>query len=88
MSNQDIIRAWKDEHYRLSLSRAEQELLPAHPAGNIELSDELLDMVAGGLEASFTADSCQASVVQSCYASCVASACVQCIVQSFAGLCA
>jgi len=79
MSNQDIIRAWKDESYRLSLSPEEQKLLPTNPAGTIELSDELLDQVAGGLE--------DPSAVNSCYASCVASACVACIVQSFAGLC-
>jgi mersacidin/lichenicidin family type 2 lantibiotic len=79
MSNQDIIRAWKDENYRLSLSREEQELLPANPAGTIELSDELLDQVVGGLD--------DPSAVNSCHASCIASACLGCIVQSFAGLC-
>jgi mersacidin/lichenicidin family type 2 lantibiotic len=45
MSPQDIIRAWKDPEYRLSLSRAERGLLPAHPAGLIELADA--DMVYG-----------------------------------------
>ncbi len=48
MSKKDIIRAWKDEEYRLSLSKAEREKLPEHPAGLIELTDVELNMVAGG----------------------------------------
>jgi mersacidin/lichenicidin family type 2 lantibiotic len=48
MSNQDIIRAWKDEDYRLSLSEAERALLPEHPAGLIELSGAEMDGVGGG----------------------------------------
>ena len=47
MSRLNIIRAWKDEEYRLSLSEAERTLLPDHPAGLIEL-EEGLDQVAGG----------------------------------------
>jgi mersacidin/lichenicidin family type 2 lantibiotic len=43
-----IIRAWKDPEYRQSLSEEEQELLPENPAGAIELTDEELDMAAGG----------------------------------------
>ncbi|HEY0735565.1 MAG TPA: mersacidin/lichenicidin family type 2 lantibiotic [Herpetosiphonaceae bacterium] len=37
-----IIRAWKDEEYRMSLSEAEQALLPEHPSGLIEISDEAM----------------------------------------------
>jgi mersacidin/lichenicidin family type 2 lantibiotic len=48
MSNMDIIRAWKDEDYRLSLSEAERALLPEHPAGLIELAAAELDGVEGG----------------------------------------
>lgn len=33
MSQQDIIRAWRDTDYRQSLSEAEQALIPPHPAG-------------------------------------------------------
>jgi mersacidin/lichenicidin family type 2 lantibiotic len=50
MSKRDIIRAWKDEEYRLSLSEAERALLPEHPAGLIELADAELDHAAGGHE--------------------------------------
>ena len=48
MSRRDIIRAWKDEEYRESLSEAERALLPENPAGIIELSDTDLDVLAGG----------------------------------------
>ena len=47
MSNKNIIRAWKDEDYRLSLSEAERALLPGHPAGLIELSVAEMDGVGG-----------------------------------------
>ena len=49
MSTFDIIRAWKDEEYRNSLSELERAALPQHPAGEIELSDAELETVAGGL---------------------------------------
>ena len=49
MSNVDIVRAWKDAEYRQSLSAAEQALLPAHPAGAIELEEAELVQVAGAL---------------------------------------
>ena len=48
MSTFDIIRAWKDEEYRNSLSEAERAALPEHPAGEIELDDAELELVAGG----------------------------------------
>ncbi|HEY7124228.1 MAG TPA: mersacidin/lichenicidin family type 2 lantibiotic [Ktedonobacterales bacterium] len=47
MSSFDIVRAWKDAEYRQSLSAEEQALLPEHPAGAIELTDEDLDRLAG-----------------------------------------
>jgi mersacidin/lichenicidin family type 2 lantibiotic len=47
MTNVDVIRAWTDEEYRLSLSAAELAVLPANPAGMIELSDADLDAAVG-----------------------------------------
>ncbi len=44
----DIIRAWKDPEYRLGLSEGERALLPAHPAGHIELTDAELGQVVAG----------------------------------------
>jgi mersacidin/lichenicidin family type 2 lantibiotic len=48
MSKLHIIRAWKDETYRNSLSAAQRAALPANPAGAIELTKAELDAVAGG----------------------------------------
>ena len=48
MSHRNIIRAWKDPEYRLSLSEAERATLPSNPAGLIELSDAELDWASGG----------------------------------------
>jgi mersacidin/lichenicidin family type 2 lantibiotic len=39
MSNQEIVRAWRDAEYRQSMSVKEQALLPGHPAGAIDLTD-------------------------------------------------
>ena len=49
MSSQKIIRAWKDEDYRLSLSEAERAVLPEHPAGLVELTDADLGAAVGGI---------------------------------------
>ena len=48
MSPIDIIRAWKDAEYRQSLSATELAMMPAHPAGLIDLTDDDLESVAGG----------------------------------------
>lgn len=48
MSPLDIIRAWKDEEYRLSLTDEERALVPAHPAGLIKLEHTELGQAAGG----------------------------------------
>jgi len=45
----DIIRAWKDEEYRNSLSEEQRSQLPENPAGMIELSDEDMGSVVGGV---------------------------------------
>lgn len=47
----DIIRAWKDEEYRNSLSEEQRSQLPENPAGMIELSDEDMGSVVGGVAA-------------------------------------
>jgi mersacidin/lichenicidin family type 2 lantibiotic len=45
MSN--IVRAWKDAAYRQTLSTEELSMLPANPAGEIELSDARLEAIFG-----------------------------------------
>jgi mersacidin/lichenicidin family type 2 lantibiotic len=47
MSRLDIIRAWKDQAYRQSLSEAERAALPANPAGAVELTEEEACAVEG-----------------------------------------
>jgi len=48
MSQQDIIRAWKDEEFRNSLSEDQRSQLPENPAGIIEMADATLESVVGG----------------------------------------
>ncbi|MCC5643627.1 mersacidin/lichenicidin family type 2 lantibiotic [Nostoc sp. CHAB 5824] len=48
MSNEDIIRAWKDEEYRNSLSEEQRAQLPQNPAGLIELTDAEMEGINGG----------------------------------------
>jgi mersacidin/lichenicidin family type 2 lantibiotic len=43
----NIARAWKDETYRQSLSVEEQAMLPANPAGEIELTEAELGAISG-----------------------------------------
>jgi mersacidin/lichenicidin family type 2 lantibiotic len=43
----DIVRAWKDESYRNSLSTQEQAMLPENPAGALDLSDTELEAIHG-----------------------------------------
>jgi len=46
----DIVRAWKDETYRQSLSEEQSSLLPANPAGTLELADtDLMSVYGGGI---------------------------------------
>jgi len=47
----DVVRAWKEAGYRESLGSDEQALIPANPAGMVELTDEDLEYVVGGLAA-------------------------------------
>lgn len=49
MNKLDIIRAWKDELFRKSLSSAQQTLLPEHPAGEIVLSEAEMATINGGI---------------------------------------
>ncbi len=44
----DIERAWKDAEYRKNLTPEQLDQLPPNPAGDITLSEEELDSVAGG----------------------------------------
>jgi len=59
MSLDQIIRAWKDEEFRNSLTPEQRAALPANPAGLLELTDEALTgLVAGRDSGSCVAASC------------------------------
>ncbi len=49
---EQILRAWRDPDYYLSLSEEERARIPANPAALLELSADALDSVTG---AGFTA---------------------------------
>jgi mersacidin/lichenicidin family type 2 lantibiotic len=49
ISDIDVVRAWKDEEYRSSLTEAQRAQLPENPAGMIDLTDEAINEVVGGL---------------------------------------
>jgi len=48
MSIDEIVRAWKDEEYRNSLTPEQRMALLPNPAGMVELDDEALEDAAGG----------------------------------------
>jgi mersacidin/lichenicidin family type 2 lantibiotic len=48
MSHVNVIRAWKDEEYRNSLSEAERAALPENPAGLLDLTETELQQAEGG----------------------------------------
>ena len=47
MNRLDIVRAWKDEEYRMTLSDAERAALPENPVGSLEI-DAAIERTAGG----------------------------------------
>ncbi len=89
MAKVDVIRAWKDELYRASLSKEERAQLPEHPAGIIELGDgEMNGIVGGATELIFTLgccsglttdwEACAVVVGTIAIVTCVASALLEC----------
>ena len=76
MSNIDIIRGWKDENYRNSLSDEQRAQLPQNPAGIIDLSENEMESIVGGLKGNFghlgTGTGTTANVCNGCcvYATC------------------
>ena len=46
--NIDLIRAWRDEDYYLSLTEEERAGLGVHPSGNMSVGDDVLKSIAGG----------------------------------------
>lgn len=59
MSKNHVIRAWKNEEYRNSLTAAERAQIPENPAGLIELTCEELVSVDGSAGPAATTAVCQ-----------------------------
>ena len=56
----DIVRAWKDEEYRNSLTPEQLAQVPADPAGEAELNEEDLGNVSGGMGYPYITNTCTA----------------------------
>ena len=65
MSKQNIIRAWKDENYRRSLSEAERAALPENPAGRVDL-DELTAAELAGIDGGYHVQTGFCTRVEAC----------------------
>jgi len=50
MNKKNVIRMWKDEDYRNSISAEDLTDIPEHPSGAILMSDHELSEVFGGSE--------------------------------------
>ena len=48
MKKHQILTAWRDEEFFLSLSDEERAQIPEHPAGALEVEDDILRSVTGG----------------------------------------
>jgi len=48
MQDAGVVQAWKDADFWAQLSPEERALIPANPAGLVELTDEALEEVVGG----------------------------------------
>lgn len=48
MTQDQVVRAWRDPAYRSRLSPTQRQALPANPAGMVELSERELLEVNGG----------------------------------------
>jgi mersacidin/lichenicidin family type 2 lantibiotic len=82
MSNEEIIRSWKDPAYRAGFSESQLRAFPANPAGVVELNERDLDDASGA-----TAEECETdgaltiiggitigTKIMSCFPSCGSSA--------------
>lgn len=65
MKEIDVIRAWKDEKYRLSLTPEELAQLPPNPTGTVEIADEDLS-ASGGATLKEIDDGCTCTCCTCC----------------------
>ena len=48
MKKRQILEAWRNEEYYLSLSAEERAQIPEHPAGLLDIEDDVLRTITGG----------------------------------------
>lgn len=58
MKKKEVIRAWLDEEYRNDLTDDQKAVLPSHPAGYMDLEDDVLANIAGGCILTTYVNSC------------------------------
>jgi mersacidin/lichenicidin family type 2 lantibiotic len=52
MGAEETVRVWKDRRVRRRMSAVQRAALPESPAGPVELSDERIAQLGGGVEGS------------------------------------
>ena len=62
----DVVRAWRDEEYRNSLSAEERAGLPENPAGLATISDDMIRSITGGCGATAGPGSYCTTAMHSC----------------------
>lgn len=53
-----ILEAWRNEEYYLSLSEEERARIPEHPSGLLDIEDEALRSITGGCGGTTTIKLC------------------------------
>lgn len=48
MKKKQILEAWRNEEYYLSLSEEERARIPEHPSGILDMEDDVLRSITGG----------------------------------------
>lgn len=48
MKKKQILEAWRNEEYYLSLSEEERARIPEHPSGILDIEDGILSTITGG----------------------------------------
>ncbi|MBW8875750.1 MAG: mersacidin/lichenicidin family type 2 lantibiotic [Acidobacteria bacterium] len=56
--NVDVVRAWRDEEYRNSLTEEQRASLPENPAGFAMVDDSALRIITGGLRTTAVFSDC------------------------------
>ncbi|HWN43880.1 MAG TPA: mersacidin/lichenicidin family type 2 lantibiotic [Thermoanaerobaculia bacterium] len=67
MKKKQILEAWRNEEYYLSLSEEERAGIPEHPSGLLDIEDDVLRTIAGGCGPGCTSAICTPCPPVHCY---------------------